>query len=92
MKDSSSSDKGLRHPEETTEMEKGIAEPRKNLEVKRRLVVTRLTSEEHRATLGCRDREKQTKLESQLKCEIEVSRQLSAIKLLLKVDNHKIYY
>ena len=75
-------------------MEKGIAEPQKNLEVKRRLVVTRLTSEEHRATLGCRDREreKQTKLEWQLKCEIEVSRQLSAIKLLLKVDNHKIYY
>ena len=71
-------------------MEKGIAEPQKNLEVKRRLVVTRLTSEEHRATLGCRDREreKQTKLEWQLKCEIEVS----AIKLLLKVDNHKIYY
>ena len=58
MKDSSSSDKGLRHPEETAEMEKGIAEPQKNLEVKRRLVVTRLTSEEHRATLGCRDRER----------------------------------
>ena len=39
-----------------------------------------------------RERESNYKLESQLKCEIEVSRQLSAIKLLLKVDNHKIYY
>ena len=38
------------------------------------------------------EREMQTKLESQLKCEIEVSRQLSGIKLLLKVDDHKIYY
>ena len=53
-KHSSSSGKNLRYSETigSPEMEKGSTESQKNLEVKSRLVVTRLTSEEHRASQG----------------------------------------
>ena len=55
-KDSSTSGKSLVMG--SPEMEKVSEEPQKNLEVKRKLVVNRLTSEEHRASQGYRKRER----------------------------------
>ena len=59
-KDSSTSSKSLGFTDVmgSPEMEKGSEEPKKNLEVKRKLVVNRLTSEEHRASQGYRKRER----------------------------------
>ena len=55
-KDSTCLEKSLGHAGTTEmEMEKEGYEPQGNLQVKRRLVVTRLTSEEHRSSQGCKE-------------------------------------